>query len=231
MKKIWVILSLVCVLAGCATSEVINPEKYDATKHARLRILDTGDSPSIHIVDCDSKEQYMRLSATGWFNKSNRIGMTQTAATDKAQQNGGKFREYVIPAGKAININPSSLSYTSTCDTKGRCVMTPKQLCEYPSRPSKGIIGKGLDAVSKGIDAVGNGFNSVKRSVLRTITNGLYSDDEEPKKRDDRASFIPQAGHQYEYSPQGCSVVIKDITEEEITNVPHSPYYNCPSEE
>lgn len=157
MQKMWRILPLAMLLVGCATKEVINPQEYDATKHARLRVFDTSDNPSIHIVDCNSKEKYTRLSTTGWFNKSNRIGMTQTAETDNAQQNGGKFREYVIPAGEVLNITPSSLSYTSTCDSKGQCVMTSKQLCEYPVSPPKGIIGnvlKGIDTVEKGLDSV-----------------------------------------------------------------------------
>lgn len=211
MKKIWVILSLVCVLAGCATSEVINPEEYDATKHARIRIFATGDGGStvraIVGIDCDTNKKGTPISPDGWFSGCNqhRIGMTQTEETDKAQKNGDKFREYVIPAGKVVNLSPSQQISQTVCRVAGQpCQVGTKQLCEY------GPI---------------EGFDPIRKFLTKVISLGATDGGE---RRNDRASFIPQAGHQYEIKPAGCALFLKDITEEEVKAVNLSSFYQCP---
>ena len=43
MKNRWKTLMLAMLLTGCATKEIINPQEYDATKHARIRIFNIGN--------------------------------------------------------------------------------------------------------------------------------------------------------------------------------------------
>lgn len=216
MKNLWTILSLVVLITGCrATSEIINPEEYDATKHARVRVFASGEQGAqIHLnidVDCNTNKEGTPIKPDGWFNSVNRIGMTQTAATDKAQVKGIKFREFVIPAGKVVNITPADFTYVRYCGKVGQpCNSYPKQICEYGPL-KRNILLDGLTVIGK------------------IATFGMAPADES-KRRDDRRSFIPQAGHQYEFNPVGCGIIVKDITEEEITEVKLSPYYQCPSE-
>lgn len=220
MQKIFKILPLVMLLGSCSVSEVINPDEYDAAKHSRLRIFSHGSNAAAFFigVDCETNKKGTRVLADGVDvfigaqDKQKRIGMTQTDATDYAQSKGGIFKEYVIPAGKVVNIIPSHQISQTVCRVAGKpCTVETKELCQY---------GVGDNVVSKGI-------NSIRKLFIRTITLGATDGG---KPRDDSRSFIPEAGKQYEYVPNGCSVVITDITEEKVTIVNTSPFYQCPKE-
>ena len=224
MKKYWIILSLIALITGCrATSEIINPEEYDATKHARVRVFASGEQGAmIYLnvgVDCETNKEGTFIRPDGWFNSVNRIGMTQTAATDKAQMKGIKFREFVIPAGKVVNITPADFTAVRYCGKVGQpCNIHQKQICEYgPRKKQENILLRGLVATLDTIEKI-------------TTLGNAKDESDESKRSDDRRSFIPQAGHQYEFNPVGCGIIVKDITEEEITEVKLSPYYQCPSE-
>lgn len=172
MKNRWKTLMFAMLLTGCATKEIINPQEYDATKHARIRIFNIGKDGEINVK---KKENYT-------------------------------FREYVIPTDKIINLSPSHQISKTVCRVAGKpCQTETTQLCQY------GPIA---------------GYDTIRKFLIKTITLGATDGGE---RQDDRASFIPKAGHQYEIKPMGCSVVLKDITEENITNVSLSPYYKCPT--
>ena len=210
MKNRWKTLMLAMLLTGCATKEIINPQEYDATKHARIRIFNIGKDGEINvkIMDCEKDKKGIHLRPTGWFNGSgqHRIGMTQTEDSDIAQKENYTFREYVIPTDKIINLTPSHQISKAVCHVAGKpCQTETTQLCQY------GPIA---------------GYDTIRKFLIKTITLGVTDGGE---RRDDRASFIPKAGHQYEIKPMGCSVVLKDITEENITNVSLSPHYKCPT--
>lgn len=204
MRYLFVIFTV--LLSACSTKQVIDPKDYDPTQHARLRIFSfNGSGAGFYVgIDCENNKSgthIMPMGLDGLFgskeSKQKRIGMTQTKRMDKAQAENGVFSEYVIPAGKPVNIFPSLTQWENVCITPGKpCTVRSKNLCELPSD--------------------GSWFTKV-------MTLGLY----DGKTKGDVRSFVPQAGKQYEYSPTGCDVSISDITEEQIQPVELSLMYRC----
>lgn len=72
------------------------------------------------------------------IEKQKRIGMTQTRASDIAQANNNMFSEYVIPAGKPVNIFPVVTQFKTSCPTPGKpCVVTSENMCKVTREPNK----------------------------------------------------------------------------------------------
>lgn len=196
----------ILLLSACSTKAVIDPKNYDPTQHARLRIFSfNGSGAGFYVgIDCENNKSGTHILPMGldslWGSKESkqtRIGMIQTKPMDKAQVENGVFGEYVIPAGKPVNIFPSLTEWENVCVTPGKpCTVRSKNLCKLPSD--------------------GNLFTKV-------MTLGLY----DGKTVGDVRSFVPQAGKQYEYVPTGCNISISDITEEEIQAVTLSFMYRC----
>lgn len=209
MKK-YLFLSLCAFLSACATKEIISPDEYDPTKHARLRIFAVnGNGAGFYVgIDCKNNKNGSHIIVAGLdkflgVEKQKRIGMTQTKASDIAQANNNMFSEYIIPAGMPVNIFPEVTHFKPSCPTAGKpCITTSENLCKWSREPNKFFAL--MDKIS---------------------TFGLY-DSDGYQKGDDR-SFIPEAGKQYEYIPSGCSVTIKDITEEEPKIIPLTQRYRC----
>lgn len=210
MKKLFYLLCGL-VLSGCATKEIIPAEEYDPTQHARIRIFAfNGNGAGFYVgMDCKDNPKGTHIMAAGLDKllgvgqTQKRIGMTQTRASDIAQADNYIFSEYVIPAGKPVNIFPGLTRFKTSCPTAGKpCTVTSEDLCKRTTKPSK-----------------------VRTAIYKISTFGIYNGDGS-QKGDDR-SFIPEAGKQYEYIPSGCTVNINDITEEEIKPVTLSNVYQC----
>lgn len=209
MKK-WIYLCCGLLLSGCTTKEVISPNNYDPTKHARLRIFAVnGNGAGFYVgIDCQSNKRGTHIMVAGLdkflgIEKQKRIGMTQTRASDIAQANNNMFSEYVIPAGKPVNIFPVVTQFKTSCPTPGKpCVVTSENMCKVTREPNKFFA-----------------------FVDRVATFGLYQSD--GSRQGDERSFIPEAGKQYEYIPSGCAVNINDVTEEETKSVDLSRLYRC----
>lgn len=209
MKK-WFYL-FCALLSGCATEEIIPAEDYDPSKHARIRIFAVnGNSAGFYVgVDCEANPKGTRIMTAGldkilgMGQVQKRIGMTQTQASDIAQANNKIFIEYVIPAGKPVNIFPELVQFKHNCSTAGKpCTIVSENLCKRNREPNK------LFAVM---------------DKIRTF--GLYDGD--GSQKGDERSFVPEAGRQYEYIPNGCNVNISDITEEELQLVPLNNVFRC----
>lgn len=210
MKKFFYLLCGL-VLSGCATKEIIPAEEYDPTQHARIRIFAfNGNGAGFYVgMDCKDNPKGTHIMAAGLDKllgvgqTQKRIGMTQTRASDIAQADNYIFSEYVIPAGKPVNIFPELTQFKTSCSTPGKpCTVTSQNLCKRTTKPSK-----------------------VVAAIYKIATFGIYNGDGSQSGSD--LSFIPEAGKQYEYIPSGCTVNINDITEEEIKPVTLSNVYQC----
>ncbi|WP_324683076.1 hypothetical protein [Bibersteinia trehalosi] len=210
MKK-WCYLFCGLLLSGCATKDIIPAEEYDPTKHARIRIFAfNGNGAGFYVgMDCKENPKGTHIMAArldkllGVGQTQKRIGMTQTRASDIAQTDNYIFSEYVIPAGKPVNILPALTRFKTSCPTAGKpCTVTSEDLCQRTTKPSK-----------------------VRTAIYKITTFGIYDGD--GSQSGDERSFIPQAGKQYEYIPSGCKVNINDITEEEIQPVSLNKVYRC----
>lgn len=210
MKK-WCYLFCGLLLSGCATKDIIPAEEYDPTKHARIRIFAfNGNGAGFYVgMDCKENPKGTHIMAAGLDKllgvgqSQKRIGMTQTRASDIAQTDNYIFSEYVIPAGKPVNILPALTRFKTSCPTAGKpCTVTSEDLCQRTAKPSK-----------------------LRTAIYKISTFGIYDGD--GSQSGDERSFIPQAGKQYEYIPSGCAVNINDITEEETQPVPLNKLYRC----
>lgn len=210
MKKLFYLLCGL-VLSGCATKEIIPAEEYDPTQHARIRIFAfNGNGAGFYVgMDCQDNPKGTHIMAGGLDKflgvgqTQKRIGMTQTRASDIAQADNYIFSEYVIPAGKPVNIFPVLTQFKNSCPTPGKpCTVTSQNLCKRTTKPSK-----------------------VVAAIYKIATFGIYNGDGSQPGSD--LSFIPEAGKQYEYIPSGCTVNINDITEEETQPVPLNNVYRC----
>lgn len=213
MKKLFYLLCGL-VLSGCATKEIIPAEEYDPTQHARIRIFAfNGNGAGFYVgMDCKDNPKGTHIMAAGLDKllgvgqTQKRIGMTQTRASDIAQADNYIFSEYVIPAGKPVNIFPELAQFKNYCPTAGKpCTVTSENLCKRSREPSK--------------------FFAVMDKIRSIGIFSIYNSDGS-RIGDDR-SFIPQAGKQYEYIPSGCTVNINDITEEETQPVSLNKVYRC----
>ncbi|WP_439328267.1 hypothetical protein [Lonepinella sp. BR2357] len=205
MKKL--IFSLcILLLTACSAKEIVSPEGYDPTQHARIRIFDGAG----YYVDIDCKENkggtHIFTSELSWFsNKTDSqgriiIGMPNSPNTVNAEKNDLTYREYVVHANLPINIYPSVRVVDRTVCPGGNkpCYQVTKDLCHRGESDLEAML-----------------INTIFRTDLAT------------KENDSRRSFIPQAGQQYDIVPNGCSVTLYNISQDEPKKEPLSPVYQC----
>ena len=125
------------VLAGCATNTQITPTAYDAQSQARIRLFGQNEKPTImDMCRPDGKRQRINVGgslgdAFSSFTRTasnHSIGIAPSQATRQlADQDGilskALYREFVIPAGKPVNVQAAYVGLTTQYTTPTHTVI------------------------------------------------------------------------------------------------------------
>ena len=201
MKPLFVVCS-VALLAACASNAPVVQEEstsYDSSTQARVRLYGQNQKPTIMVsgIDCEAEDRRARRGhkvnvggslgdAFGSFAgtaRSRSLGIAETEHSKNIGQMNGIlsrafFREYAVPAGKAVNVQAAYI---------------------------------GL------------------RNVMEGATETVIQHEGSCNTR--MASFVPQAGHDYEViglSGRRCAVAVYEVgTQGELKPVELQDAVSC----
>ena len=212
MKKYLSIALASLGIVACSSGHIA-PEQYDATKHAKIRIFSYEQTYGlVHAnIDCASNKNGTDIQVgsemVNIFSKEKvkTIGMKQTENSQRAGKDPQDlaYQEFIVEAGKPVNIEP----YVVGVKANG--------------------IGFSQVGFRNACDMKESGSNSKK--ILSVILPTLKKDEPE-WVQDYQRSFVPEAGHSYEYLPayQRCDQVsIVDISGEKPVSVPVNKKFIC----
>lgn len=203
-------LSLLTLGICACSSGMISPEQYDPTKHAKIRIFAYEQTYGlIHAdIDCSSNKLGRDIQVGSEMvnifssEKIKTIGMKQTKNTEQAG-NGAElvYQEFIVEAGKPVNIEPYVVGVRT--HRVGLSQIGFRNVCDK----------KDTEARAKKILNV----------ILPSLKNAELTEEHQ-------RSFIPEAGHSYEYLPayQRCDgMKVLDISRDSNTPVSLSEKFIC----
>ncbi|MGX2967627.1 hypothetical protein ACWIW6_06180 [Ursidibacter sp. B-7004-1] len=131
MKKNFLSGVLVFMLSGCVATEISTQgKKYDAQTDSRIRIYGQNGRPSSMIVEIDGKKEKISIggglgqafSSMVGAKDNESIGMPETILSKDPSAHskllsGIFFKEFIIPAGKEIEVTNSILGSTNKVES------------------------------------------------------------------------------------------------------------------
>ncbi|WGE50542.1 hypothetical protein NYR68_09780 [Actinobacillus equuli subsp. haemolyticus] len=204
MKKKFIFTTIVAIaITGC--SSTITLDQYDATKHAKIRIFGKPNVLGIihSNIDCKNNPDGSKLEVGGMKDSilSTRQKSMKMPETEGTKNPRGDtyYQEFIVEANKPINIEPYIQAFDRSSLT---AFQGPKMR---------------------------NACDASKPEILKKAWRALGLPESVINTPESQRSFIPKAGHNYEYYPhiQDCGITLIDITATPYNQVTLSPKYMC----
>ena len=136
MKPLFVVCS-VALLAACASNAPVVQEEstsYDSSTQARVRLYGQNQKPTIMVsgIDCEAEDRRARRGHK--VNVGGSLGIAETEHSKNIGQMNGIlsrafFREYAVPAGKAVNVQAAYIGLRNAMEGATETVIQHEGSC------------------------------------------------------------------------------------------------------